>query len=286
MHFSFKGFVLSLGLILFNTLSINVFAQATPSATPAATPAATPSATPTPGPAIQPTPKPDKNAPATPFTAEQVAEATILIYGSRNANNQIRRTTMEHGKLTATYPDGSTDNATYDKRIIRGENTEKDKWRLDQKFPSVEYAMIYNAKIFGFLGGSPFTPRQEVVKGFEAQIWHSFETLMRYKENGSKLELGEKQKNMGVEFYVLDVIDKNDRRTRFFISTKTLRIMSLEYEMDAVKYVRKFYDYRFAQGLLVPYRTVLWANDKQTEESWISTVTYGQKVEESFFSET
>jgi hypothetical protein len=82
------------------------------------------------------------------------------------------------------------------------------------------------------------------------------------------------------------VIDKNERRTRFFISVRSLRIMSLEYEMNAVKYVRKFYDYRLAQGLLVPYRTVLWTNDKQTEESRISTVTYGQKVEESIFSES
>ena len=36
---------------------------------------------------------------------------------------------------------------------------------------------------------------------------------------------------------------------------------------DGVKYRRKFYDYNYAQGTLVPYRTVLWANDKQIEET-------------------
>jgi hypothetical protein len=287
VHFSFKGFVLGLGMVLCGSLPISAFAQAaqtTPTATPA-TPASSISAKPTPTPVPEKTPKPDKNVPQV-FTADQVAESVILIYGNRNAINQIKRTTFERGKLIVNYPDGSSDNATYEKRIIRGESTEKDKWRLDQKFPSVEYAMVFNAKIFGLLAGNVFSPREEAINSFQAQIWHSFDTLLRYKENGSKIELGEKQKNMGVEYYVLDITDKEDRKTRFFISTKTLRILSMEYEMSGVKYTRKFYDYRIAQGMLVPYRSVLMADDKQIEESTISTVTYGQKVEESYFQES
>jgi hypothetical protein len=288
VHFSFKGFILSLGFVLINAFSISVFAQGTPTATPSPTPPAT-TATPA-APVVQPTPqtkpgKIDKNTPIV-FNAEQVAEGVIIIYGSRNGMNQIKRTTLERGKLTTTELDGSTDVGTYEKRIIRGENTEKDKWRIDQKFPSVDYAMILNTKVFGILGGAVFTPRQEAIDAFEAQIWHSCDALFRYKENGSTLQLQEKQKSLGVEYYVLDVTDKNARKTRFFISTKSLKIMSLEYQQGAIKYVRKFYDYRPAQGLFVPFRTVLIGNDKQVEETTISTVTFGQKVEESFFSES
>ena len=35
---------------------------------------------------------------------------------------------------------------------------------------------------------------------------------------------------MGVDFYVLDVTDKQNRKTRFYLSTKTFRVMMLEYD--------------------------------------------------------
>ena len=51
-----------------------------------------------------------------------------------------------------------------------------------------------------------------------------------------------------------------------------------------MKYRRKYYDYNYAQGTLVPYRTVLWADGKIVEETEIGTVTYGQKIDEALFS--
>jgi hypothetical protein len=281
VHFSFKGFIFSLLLVLSGALSVSVLAQEpAPTATPAATPASTPA------PQEKPA-KPDKNAPAKPFTAEQVAEATVLIYGGRPALTAMGRTMFENGSLTVTNADGSVDNAKYEKRLIRGENSEKDRWRIDQKFPSVEFALVYNnTKVFGLLNESVFTPRQDAVTAFESQMYHGLDALLHYKENGSKVEMGEKQKHLGAEYYVLDVIDKNDRKTRYFISVRLLRVMSLEYTQNSVKYVRRFGDYRYAQGILVPYKTTLFANDKQIEETSVLTVTYGQKVEESYFAES
>ncbi len=278
MHFSFKGFIFNLLLVLSGSLSAGVLAQQPP---PAATPV------PTPSPAEKPV-KLDKNTAAkqVQFTPEQLAEAVVIVYGGRTFQTQVGRTTLEHGNLSITNADGTVDNAKYEKRIVRGENMEKDKWRVDQKFPSVEFALVYNTKIFGLLNDSVFTPRQDAVISFESQMYHGLDALLRFRENGSKLELGEKKKNLGAEYYTLDVIDKNERRTRYLISVKLLRVMSLEYTENSVKYVRKFSDYRYAQGLLVPYRTWLFANDKQVEETVISTVTYGQKVEESYFAES
>ncbi|HEV7643966.1 MAG TPA: hypothetical protein VGO50_08510 [Pyrinomonadaceae bacterium] len=278
MHFSFKGFIFNLLLVLSVLLPAGVLAQQPP---PAATPV------PTPSPQEKPA-KPDKNAAAKQqqFTPEQLAEAVVIVYGGRAFQTQVGRTTLEHGNMSVTNADGTVDNAKYEKRIIRGENIEKDKWRIDQKFPSVEFALVYNSKIFGLLNDSVFTPRADAVSSFESQMYHGLDALLRFKENGSKVELGEKQKNLGVEYYTLDLIDKNERKTRYLISIKLLRVMSLEYTENSVKYVRKFSDYRYAQGLLVPYKTWLFANDKQVEESLISTVTYGQKVEESYFAES
>ena len=58
----------------------------------------------------------------------------------------------------------------------------------------------------------------------------------------------------------------------------------LEYEDAGIKYRRKFYDYNYAQGTLVPYRTVLWANDKQIEETEIGTITFRSKDRRTYVS--
>ncbi len=60
--------------------------------------------------------------------------------------------------------------------------------------------------------------------------------------------------------------------------------MAIEFEDAGVKYRRRFYNYNYAQGTLVPYRSVLYANDKIVEETEIGTVTFGQKIDETMFS--
>jgi hypothetical protein len=222
-------------------------------------------------------------------TAEQVAESTIFIYGGllgRQNLNQIRKTTLERGKITFTDAKGKNDSANYERWTLRGDNLNKEKVRFEQTFPDAKYALVYTGeKIFGLYNDSVFTPREDASASFQSQIWHGLEALLRYKENESKLELSGRDKIMGVDFYLLDVIDKQNRKTRFYVSSKSFRVMMLEYEEAGVKYKRKFYDYNYAQGTLVPYRTVLWANDKQIEEIAVGTITFGQKIEEAMFQE-
>lgn len=217
-------------------------------------------------------------------TAEQVAESVILIYGNRANLNQIRKTTIERGKTSIVNAEGKTEQSNYGRFILRADNLEKDRIRVDQEYPNAKYALIYNdKKIFGLYNDTVFAPRDDAQKAFENQIWHGLEAILRYKENGSKIELAGNEKLSSIDFYRLDVTDQQNRRTRFYISTKTLRVMMLEYTEDNVKYRRRFYDYRVAQGTLVPYRSVLWADDKQIEETEIQTVSFGQKIEEEAF---
>lgn len=227
--------------------------------------------------------KPDPKNP----TAEQVAETTVFIYagaGGREGLKQIRKTTFETGKLNLTNGDGTSETVNYERRILRGENLEKERVRVDQEFPNAKYALIYtDNKIVGLFNETVFTPREEATKSFQNQIWHGLEALLRYKENGSTVQLAGREKHMGVEYFVLDVSDKENRKTRFYVSTKTFRVMWLEYTVGDVKYMRRFYDYRYAQGTLVPYRTVLFADGKQIEETTVSTATFGQKLEEEIF---
>ena len=222
------------------------------------------------------------------LNAEQVVESTIFIYGAgggRSVLNQIRKTAIERGKISITTPEGRTDQATYHRWTQRAETLNKEKIRLDQEFPNSAYSLIFNdERIFGIVDNSVFTPREDASRAFENQIVHGLEALLRYKENESTLELAGKEKIFGVEYYLLDVTDKQSRRTRFYVSTKKFRVMMLDYEQDGVKYRRKFYDYNYAQGTLVPYRTTLWAGDKLVEETELGTITFGQKIDETLFS--
>jgi len=221
------------------------------------------------------------------MTADQVVEATILYYAfpyGRALLNQIRKTTTERGRASIVNAEGKTDTVPYERYIIRGDNLAKERIRLDQEFPNARYSLVRSdEKIFGIYNNSVFQPREDAAKAFENQIIHGLEALLRYKENESKIEMQPREKLMGVDYYVIDIIDKLDRKTRFYISAKTFRVMMLTYEDAGVKYKRKFYDYNYAQGTLVPFRTVLWAGDKQIEEIEVGTVTFGQKVDEDLF---
>ena len=227
------------------------------------------------------------------LTAEQIAEGVILIAGNgygRAVLNQIRRNGIERGRSTRMMEDDRSEEARYELRFVRGDKSEKDKVRIDNKTSQAEYSMIYGAgRIFGIINGSPFTPRAEASANFLSQQIHSIDALLRYKENESKLSSAGKDKQQGIDIYVIDLTDKANRKTRYFISVKTFRVLWLDYEdtppgsTTAVKYTRRFYDYRTAQNTLVPYRTVLLEDGKQTLETRILTITYGVKMEDSLF---
>jgi hypothetical protein len=225
------------------------------------------------------------------FTAEQVAESSIYLYGSRPLLAQIRRNGVERGRICKpTCEVGKTEEASYERRFVRGESMEKDKIRLDQKMPTLEYSLIYGGgRLWGIINGASFTPRQDAASTFLSQHRHSLENLLRYKENGSTLVLVGKDKQKGLDLFVVDVVDKDKQSTRYYISTKTLRVLWLEYEEPApggsspLKYSRKFMDYRYAQGTLVPYRSVLMEEGKQIQETRILNVTYGIKLDDALF---
>lgn len=253
--------------------------------------------------AQQPTPQPaeqkdeKKAAPASTskdaaknLTAEQVAESVIFIYGlggGRATLNQIRKTALERGRVSVLNAEGKTDQATYQRWTQRAETLNKEKIRLEQEFPKGAYALVFNdAKIFGVVGETVFTPREEASRAFENQIVHGLEALLRYKENESQIALAGREKIMGVDYYLLDVTDKESRKTRFYVSAKSFRVMMLDYERDGIKYRRKFYDYNYAQGTLVPFRTTLWADGKLVEETEVGTITFGQRIDEAIFSQS
>lgn len=256
--------------------------NAVPSPTPVRAATPTPSATPSPTPAVN-----AKDALKNP-TAEQIAETTIFVFGGGGGRvllNQIRKTSLERGRINVLNGEGKMEQATYQKFTTRGDTLAKEKIRLDQEFPTASYSLVYSdEKTFGVFKEQVFTPRDDASRTFQNQIFFGLDTLLRYKENESKIELGGKDKIAGVDLHIIDVTDKQGRKSRFYISAKSFRIMMISYEDQGIKYRRKYYDYNIAQGTLVPFRTVLYAGDKIVEEIDIGTVTFGQKIEDNMYA--
>lgn len=237
----------------------------------------------------QETKAPESKAQDVKFTAEQIVESVILVYGSRPALEHIRRYGVERGKITRVNSQGNPEEVNYERRFVRGENLGKDKIRLDQKLPTMEYSLIFDdGKLWGIINGAAFTPRQDATADFISQHHHSIDSLLRYKECGSTISLAGRDQQKGLDLYMIDLVDKEERKTRYYISARSLRVLWLEYEEGPpggipVKYNRKFLDYRIVQQTLVPYRIVLSADGRQSQETRVLTITYGVKISDSIF---
>lgn len=225
------------------------------------------------------------------YTAEQIAETVVLVFGSRQGMAQIRRTGVERGTITRTAEDGREESVNYSRVFKRGDTYEKDKIRLDQRLPTVEYSLIYSdGHVTGLLRGTPFTPKDADVTTIMSDRLHGLDALLRYKETGSTVKFVGNESQKGLELWVLELSDKSGNATRYYISSKTARVLWLEYEQQTnagappTKFKRTFHDYRVVQGTLVPYRTVLYEGDRKVEESQVLTVTYGVKTEDSVFT--
>ena len=225
------------------------------------------------------------------FTAEQIVESAIFVYGSRPLLTQIRRNGIERGRVckpTCDVP-GKAEEATYERRFVRGESSEKDRVRVDEKTPSLEYSLIYgDGRLWGIINGAAFTPKEDTANTFLSQQRHGVDNLLRYKENGSTINLVGREKQKGLDLYVINLVGKDNTSTRYYISVKTLYVRWLEYEEPGgsggtIKYVRRFFDQRYAQGTLVAYKTILLEDGKPTQETKILNVTFGIKLDDALF---
>lgn len=228
----------------------------------------------------------DKSTQGKTFTGEQVAETVVYFNGTREGMKHVRHSGVERGIIKRTGGEGKVEEVTYERRFIQGESMDKDRIRLEQKMPTAEYALVYSGgQIWAVINDTIFTPREEASQDFMNRQWHGLDAILRYKENGSTLGYVGREKQKGVDLFIVDVTDKEQHKTRFYVSAKSGRVLMLEYEQAGVagKFMRKFYDYRVAQGTVVPYRSLLFKDDKQVEETQIMTVTYGLKVDEAQF---
>lgn len=233
---------------------------------------------------------------------ESVVEIAIIAYGGRQQLQTVRNAVQEEGTIKLASLQGDL-TGTYTMRSMRGEKSSKDLLRIDlnltppeavqrQGAGQINYVIAFNgASVWSAQNNQYVTPGPDAEAAFRAQLTHDYTTLLRYKEDGSKIELVGPETVVGVVTNVVDLTTPEGEKTRYWISAKTYRVIHAEYELKLAdsqaptKYrVSYFYTpYRVVQNTLVPTRRVMNQDGKFAQEITINRAVYSAKFSPEIF---
>ncbi|HKG23157.1 MAG TPA: hypothetical protein VKC34_14760 [Blastocatellia bacterium] len=233
---------------------------------------------------------------------EKVVELAILLYGGRPQLEKVRSGIQETGTIRLATDQGDI-NGAYSFRSLKREKSWEDLIRVDlelsppsdaqrQGTNSIKYTIAYNgASIWSAQNNQYVNSKAEVEAAFRAQLTHEFTALLRYKEDGSKIELIGPETVVGVESNVVELTNPQGEKTRYWVSIKTYRILHAEYELKLVegqpptKYRVSYYysPYRVIQNTLVPTRKVMSQDGKFVQEVTLTDFQYSAKLDPEIF---
>jgi hypothetical protein len=234
--------------------------------------------------------------------AEVIVETAIIAYGNRNALKTARAAIEEDGTIKLATDQGDV-TGDYKMRSIRKDKSWGDLLRNDLSLkppapsqrtgapPDVKYVIAFNgASVWSAQNGQYVNPRPEVEAAFRAQLTHDYTNLLRYKEDGSKIELVGPENVVGIDTNVIDLTMPDGQKTRYWLSAKTYRILHMEYDLKigdsatAMKFRVSYYPpYKIVQNTLVPGRRVMEQNGKVVQEINVNTCTYSAKIDPEVF---
>lgn len=232
---------------------------------------------------------------------ETLAEYVIIAYGTRSVLQTARANIQEEGTIRLATDQGDM-TGKYLLRQSRREKSSQDLLRVDLELTPpenaqaaakpIKYIIAYNgASVWSAQNDQYITPRPEAEAAFQAQLTHDYTSLMRYKEDGSTLELKKPETVVGVECNVLEMTSPDSSKTTYWISSKTYRIMHLEYTLTLgqgqppIKYRISFFytPFRVIQNTLVPTRRVMTQDGKFVQEVMMNQFNYSTKFDSEIF---
>lgn len=233
--------------------------------------------------------------------AEIIVETAILAYGGRAALKTARTLSMEQGKIRLATDQGDV-NGTYMLRRAWKDKSWDDLLRTDidlqtpedaQKQgapPKVNYVLAFNGgSVWAAQDGHYITPSPESIAAFKSQLNHDYTSLLRYKEDGSKIELIGPETVVGIDTNVIELTTPDGEKTRFWLSSKTYRILHLQYELKLPdgslrKFRVSYYPpMRVIANTLVPARRVTEESGKFVQEVDIEAFNYAAKIDPEIF---
>jgi hypothetical protein len=130
----------------------------------------------------------------------------------------------------------------------------------------------------------------EAADAFRSAHEHGYEALLRYKENGSKLEyVGMNKLGTLLEMDIVDMTSPSGARTRYEISRRTGRVIYANYEDNSaskstpVKYRLYFKDFKLVQNTWVPHETQVFQDGKLIEERKLVESIFNIQLDEKAF---
>jgi len=223
-------------------------------------------------------------------SAEAVAEAAIITYGGRNALALVKVNGIEKANVLLPTTGGDKE-GQLTTRFVRKEKSAQDFKRIDLTIPDGDSLSLgFNGvKIWATLSNLAIEPRPEAAKTFQASMIHNYEALLRYREDGSKLELQPNQTLKGLECYVVLMTHDDGSHTTFYVSIKTLHILHVEYETQLSgdkpsKFRISYYEFRTVQNVLVPFRTEIYENDHLSQKISTMSVNFNVVMDDDVFN--
>lgn len=234
---------------------------------------------------------------------EVIVELAIIAYGGRKQLETVRAAIQEEGTIRLATDQGDL-TGNYLLRSIRKEKSWQDLLRVDlelssadsqsQTTPQIKYVIGFNgASVWSAQNGQYVSPRAGADVAFRAQLTHEYMALLRYREDGSKIELIGPEKVVGVDTNVVELTTPDGEKTRYWISAKTYRILHCEYELKLAegqpptKYRIDYYYTPFSnavvQNTLLPVRREMKQDGKFVQEIRVTNAIYSAKLEPEIF---
>jgi hypothetical protein len=232
--------------------------------------------------------------------AEIIAEYVIIAYGTRAALQTARANIQEDGTIKLITDQGNI-TGNYTLRQSRREKSTQDLLRVDLDLSppenqtsakAIKYIIAYNgASVWSAQNDQYRNAAPEAEAAFQAQLTHDYASLLRYKEDGSTLDLKKPETIVGVDCNVLEMTSPDGTKTTYWVSTKTFRILHLEYMLNLpqapqpIKYRVSFFytPLRVVQNTLVPTRRVMLQDGKLVQEVTITQFNYSAKFDPEIF---
>ncbi|HMY72650.1 MAG TPA: hypothetical protein PLQ88_12520 [Blastocatellia bacterium] len=220
---------------------------------------------------------------------EDVVERTILAYGGRPGLYTVQRNGTLRALVKFITPQGTNEGKTVT-RFIRKEKMKDDLRMIEQEFPGTRYLLGFDGKdLWSIHNGETQEVTKDTAKLFRAAHEHSYEALLRYKENDAKLEYVGSTKLGNLEMDIIDLISAEGVRTRYEISRKSGRILYLNYEerptpeAEPIKYRLYFKSFRVVQNTLLPEGIQVYQDGKLIEDRKIVEAAFNVQLDEKAF---
>lgn len=221
---------------------------------------------------------------------EDIVERSIMAYyGTRAGLYGIQRNGTLRALIKFITPDGTREGKSVTK-FIRKDKLADDLLMIDLELPGTRYTIGFDGKeTWAMQDGEVQKPAETAVDAFRSAHEHSYEALLRYKENGSKLEYVGTNKFGTLEMDIIDMISPSGARTRYEISRRTGRIIYVNYEdtsgskSSPVKFRLYFKDFHLIQNTWLPYEIQVFQDGKLVEERKVVESVFNIQLDEKAF---